>query len=253
MERFLLFLALVLLLTSAVLGGLYAGARHRRSSHGWVPGWPGNDKGGDDELPCLTPECVETASEYIRAINPAADPCDDFYEFSTGGWREAHPIPEDAGLFGIAQYIANINAKVIIKLLEDAPAPTEFQQLALTSGKSSSEDKIDARNLAKLRTFYESCKDTRGQDAAGAKPVLDIVSELRSRLHGARKAAGEYDATVPPNRPPGRDPVEHPGGKEPKKPLPPQGGRQKAFTDALAWAHARGECCSCAGAGCRLH
>ncbi|CAB4056991.1 unnamed protein product [Lepeophtheirus salmonis] len=35
---------------------------------------------------CVTPECKETAQNIRNNLNQSVDPCEDFYEFSCGGW-----------------------------------------------------------------------------------------------------------------------------------------------------------------------
>ena len=35
------------------------------------------------------------ASRMISAINYTVDPCDDFFEYACGSWKEKNPIPDD--------------------------------------------------------------------------------------------------------------------------------------------------------------
>ena len=44
---------------------------------------------------CMTPGCVQTASEILQNMDRSVDPCDDFYKFACGGFMERTAIPED--------------------------------------------------------------------------------------------------------------------------------------------------------------
>lgn len=44
---------------------------------------------------CLTPGCVHAASKMLEQLDPTAEPCDDFYEFSCGTYLEETMIPDD--------------------------------------------------------------------------------------------------------------------------------------------------------------
>ena len=121
---------------------------------------------------CDTPGCVHAAHGLLHAMNRSADPCDDFYEFATGGWRASHPIPGDQGLFGVGQFVQASNNEVLRGVLEHA-APASH---------------ADRETLAKLRTFYGACMDTDAQDAAGPAPLLDEVHALYRKLHTSSDA-----------------------------------------------------------------
>ncbi|PWN44245.1 zincin [Ceraceosorus guamensis] len=238
LERFLLFLSVALLLLASIFAGLFFG--HRASDDHTGVGNP-SPGGGSKEVACITADCVRTASDVLHAIDVSVDPCHDFYGFATGGWREEHPIPPDAGLFGIAQNIAAENAKVIQKLLDEAPSGQQAHATLLEAGSSLGEaDKADQRNLGKLKDFYTSCMDRQAQNEVGARPVVKLVQQIRQRFakHAAIIDSSE-SGPVPPNQPPGRSPVPHPPTERPQ-PMPPAGARQKLLTDALAWSHAHG-------------
>ncbi|WFD19288.1 endothelin-converting enzyme 1 [Malassezia caprae] len=121
---------------------------------------------------CTSRACVLTATELIQAMNETADPCDDFYEFSTGGWRAAHPIPADAGLFGVGQWVAAQNDEVVRRILA---RPVDDRTLS----------RMDQMNLAMLKTHYDACMDTRTLDLAGGQHLLDSLKELYGALQGA--------------------------------------------------------------------
>lgn len=42
---------------------------------------------------CLTPGCIQLSAQIAAAINQSADPCQDFYQFSCGGWVKDNIIP----------------------------------------------------------------------------------------------------------------------------------------------------------------
>ncbi|XP_047099178.1 membrane metallo-endopeptidase-like 1 [Schistocerca piceifrons] len=42
---------------------------------------------------CDSPECIRSAANLKRSMDPTADPCDDFYRYTCGGWPRDHPIP----------------------------------------------------------------------------------------------------------------------------------------------------------------
>lgn len=46
-------------------------------------------------VPCTTPGCVVLAADVLRAMDPSADPCEDFHAYACGRWEAAHVIPDD--------------------------------------------------------------------------------------------------------------------------------------------------------------
>lgn len=130
---------------------------------------------------CTSRSCVLTASKLIQSMNESVDPCDDFYEFSTGGWRASHPIPDGAGLFGVGQYVTAHNDRILLDILQrsvDDPALSRYDQL----------------NLAILKTYHAACMDTSSMDQAGGQHLLDSLTELHGVLH--TKKHGLTDALV---------------------------------------------------------
>ncbi|PWN35343.1 zincin [Meira miltonrushii] len=242
LEKVLAAISLLFIILFIIFVSLYANTK-ARIDHGKP----------DEQLPlpggekvCTSKHCVLTASDLLRSIDTTVDPCDDFYHFSVGNWLNEHPIPADAGVYGMAQKIGDDNARLMKKFLEEEDdGPTIMKH---------SKDDIDKRNIAKLRSFYQSCMDTSSQDKAGAKPVLDVISNLWKLLMKDEKEDMDFstmfnsaaetedwngiyidEPVIPPNRPPAR----HPPTEKPR-PLPPRNGRQRGFTEALASAHSQG-------------
>ena len=123
---------------------------------------------------CTSRDCVITAFELLSSLNETADPCDDFYEYSTGGWRATHEIPDDTGLFGIGQFVTENNNKVLLRILESPVSDASLSQ-------------ADRQSLSKLRDYYETCQNTRQQNKEGAEPLLHTLQDLYHVLHKAPK------------------------------------------------------------------
>ena len=61
----------------------------------WVFHW--NEWGTgrrQEKAVCTTAQCVLAAADLLQAMDPTADPCQDFFEFACGGWIKKHPIPD---------------------------------------------------------------------------------------------------------------------------------------------------------------
>ncbi|CAO1629004.1 unnamed protein product [Sympodiomycopsis kandeliae] len=261
-EKLLLAASLVLLLLAAIFIGLFAGAQSRLNNDPYGRR-PGNGDDADTSQVCNTKECVLASASVLQSLDTSINPCDDFYQFATGGWLKSpeHQIPDDAGEFGTFALVAQHNAQVVKDVLNQAPTLQQAQEfLALDAG--SEDDKIDQRNLAKLKTFYDTCMDVGAQDKQGAKPLLEVLGHL-SKLLSDKSSISDETTTpasplfvaqssrgppppppgnpgaLPPSKAPGRAPLPHPPSKSPGPP-PSRSPRQKALTSVLAWAHSRG-------------
>ncbi|WVQ69874.1 uncharacterized protein L199_008096 [Kwoniella botswanensis] len=197
LEKVLGGLAVLLLLLASIFIGLFAGAegllKKERGKHGHGGdghgGWkteyvtstatttqygtttvvnptPG-PTGKPDQKICLSPECVILSSSILQSLNQSVDPCEDFYEFATGGWAASHSIPTDRGLYGAFNEVNDNNKKILIKVLD-----------SISSDKPSKDVSADEQNLAKLKAVYNSCIDIEHLNDVGRKPIIDLVDHI---------------------------------------------------------------------------
>ena len=115
---------------------------------------------------CQTPECTKV-SEYIKnSIDPAVNPCDDFFEFSCGGWIKQNPIPKSYNDYSTFTKLS--------KLIED-----ELREL-LQGSNMLQDDVPENEALVKTRDFYKSCTDDLEIEKLGPKPMLDFIRQIGS-------------------------------------------------------------------------
>ena len=43
--------------------------------------------------PCDDSDCLHAASSLLGAMDPTANPCEDFHQYACGGWLRETPIP----------------------------------------------------------------------------------------------------------------------------------------------------------------
>ena len=102
------------------------------------------------------------AESVKAAMDTKADPCQDFYQYACGTWRETTKLPADQVRWGRGfSEIAERNRNVNRTILEEA---------AKFPG--------DDPNRQKLGWFYGACMDEAAVAAAGIKPIEGWMKEV---------------------------------------------------------------------------
>ncbi|XP_022241235.1 endothelin-converting enzyme homolog isoform X2 [Limulus polyphemus] len=120
---------------------------------------------------CVTPACVTVASAIINAMDHTVDPCDDFYQYSCGGWIKSNPLPDGKSIWGTFGKLWQENQLVIKNVLEDETI------------------QLESEAERKARTYYYSCLDKNGTlEELGAKPLMDFIKKI-----GGWNITGDFD------------------------------------------------------------
>lgn len=115
----------------------------------------------------VAPSPADLSRDAIRAavvssMDRAADPCNDFYRYSCGGWLDSTQLPADQARWVRSfSTITERNRETIQALLEDA-------------AKSPGDD-ADRR---KIGDFYAACMDEAAIEAAAATPLAPYFEAI---------------------------------------------------------------------------
>ncbi|CAB3241292.1 unnamed protein product [Arctia plantaginis] len=110
--------------------------------------------------PCLSEECVGTASRILKALNKDVNPCTDFYEFACGGWIKQNPVPDWATSW---DQLARLREQLVMDLRE------------LLEAKS---DEGLPESVVKAKSLYRTCVNTEKLEVDGIKPIEGILQRL---------------------------------------------------------------------------
>src|SRR5215813_12478299 len=101
------------------------------------------------------------------ALDKAADPCVDFYQYACGGWKKGNPIPSDQASWGRFNELYERNRSFLRDILENAAS----------AGHRTP-------NQQKIGDYYASCMDEDAINKKGIAPIqpaLDHINSLKDR------------------------------------------------------------------------
>ena len=100
-------------------------------------------------------------------LDHAVEPCDDFYTYACGKWKEQNPIPADRSNWGRFNELGERGEYILKDILEKASADSA-QRTAIEQ---------------KIGDYYGTCMDEPAIDANGLKPLqadLESIAKVKS-------------------------------------------------------------------------
>lgn len=110
----------------------------------------------------------------IKAVDPSADPCSDFYRYACGGWLARNPIPADRSTSAVYQQMRDLNQKRVTEILEHAAHDRRDRQ---PNEQSQGEQTRDER---KIGDYYASCTDEKTIEKQGLDPLRAELERIEA-------------------------------------------------------------------------
>jgi len=96
-------------------------------------------------------------------IDPKADPCRDFYEYTNGAWRANNPIPRSMDRWSRRWQAGEVNKEKLRTILEEASSKTDQPKGSITQLTGD---------------FYAACMDMATINKLGIKPLQPSLAEV---------------------------------------------------------------------------
>jgi putative endopeptidase len=122
----------------------------------------------------------------LTTVDRAVSPCDDFYQYATGGWQKAHPLPATYARYGRFEEVADRTRERLRQILETAAKATDVQPGSATQ---------------KIGDFWTACMDETALEAAGAAPIrpaLDRIGAITTRAQVAAEIHRQQGMGIAP-------------------------------------------------------
>jgi len=111
----------------------------------------------------VEPTMAYTPSLDVNAMDRAADPCVDFYQYSCGGWQKNNPIPPDQTSWSVYGKLYEDNLKYLRGILEEASTAKNRDAVTQKTGD-----------------YYAACMNETAVEKLGAKPIAPSLAEIEA-------------------------------------------------------------------------
>lgn len=134
---------------AAVLCGLLLCASHSQAA---------------DETPLK--EFPYTPGLDVSALDTAANPCEDFYQYACGGWQKNNPIPDDQSSWDVYSKLYQDNQRFLWGILDTLSKATD--------SRTASQQKIG--------DYFAACMNEKAINQLGMTPLTPFLSDINA-LH----------------------------------------------------------------------
>jgi len=100
----------------------------------------------------------------VTDMDQSANPCEDLYHYSCGGWLKKNPIPSDQSAWSVYAKLGEENERFLWGILEDTAKPN--------AARSAVEREIG--------DFFAACMDQPEIQKAGARPLSEVLDQIRA-------------------------------------------------------------------------
>jgi len=117
--------------------------------------------------PAFAEDAPFTSLPYTPSLDPAAmdrtaDPCQDLYQYSCGGWMKNNPIPGDQANWSVYGKLYQENQRYLWGILQDAAKPNPVRNAT----------------QQKIGDYFDACMDVDAVERAGATPLAADLGKI---------------------------------------------------------------------------
>ncbi|XP_028410275.1 endothelin-converting enzyme homolog [Dendronephthya gigantea] len=173
---FLAALFLVLLVLSITFSSLYVVEKNKTTSEGGQSKQRPNGTATQSTIKssltpstktCNTLRCVVSAAGILNNLDQSTDPCEDFYQYSCGGFARKNYIPFTKLQTGSFSAPSELILQTMRDLLENKQLMSKYSAFPNSA-------------FYKAFVYYKSCMNDSAIENAGIQPILDVIEKYGS-------------------------------------------------------------------------
>ena len=121
-----------------------------------------NSSQGTGGESCEDASCVISAGDILQNMDTSVKPCDDFYQYSCGGFVKKNYIPDDGNGLNSFSFVGNEVENQLRRFLDDFDLKKNYSKFPNSA-------------VSKAFNFYGSCMNVSHIENAGQAPVRKLI------------------------------------------------------------------------------